>query len=389
MDINRHNYEAFLLDLLEGKLSAEEERELNEFLKQHPEHVVELPENELFNLEKRPISFPYKDQLKKAFPAADTPFTVANFDMFSVARMEGDLSPKQEKEHELTVERDPSKLEEWKSWQKTRLVPEQIHYHGKRKLKRRKGINGRVLWLTVLSTAATLTLLFILFRMNPLASGPELSGTDSAETPFYQEQAAAIQESLATRADPETELNQAAVSKVEESSTARLEEASRARLEEASATVPEEGTKILPSEETVSLQESTARPNDSPMLVNTEAPSPRPLRIAEQLSVHPDLVGIRNTDRIEPLPASQVAPKLASLSVMQMAEMGRKEFFQEFTEEHNISFMSVANAGIKGINKLTGSEISLLASRDEEGDVSGFRLNSKRLSVTSPLGRKE
>ena len=72
-----------------------------------------------------------------------------------------------------------------------------------------------------------------------------------------------------------------------------------------------------------------------------------------------------------------------------MADMDRRELFEEFTQEHNISLMSVANAGIKGINKLTGSDISLLASRDEEGDISGFRLKSKRFSVTSPLGREE
>jgi hypothetical protein len=375
MDINRHNYEAFLLDLLEGKLSAEEERELNVFLKHHPEHVVELPENELFNLEKPQISFPHRDQLKKAFPLADTPFTGAGFDMFSIARMEGDLSPQQEKEHQLTVERDPSKREEWESWQMTRLVPKQIPYPGKRKLKQRKAVNGRVLWLTLLSTAATLTLLFIVLRMNPLGSGPELSETDSAATPFYQEQAAAIPEA------PLTEPEQLPVEKMEESSTARLAEAS--------AAVPEESTKNALIEEPVNMQESIAGQNDSPVAIVSDASSPRPLRIAEQLSVHPDLVVIQNADRIEPLPVSPVTPKLTSLSVMQMAEMDRQEFFQEFTEEHNISLMSVANAGIKGINKLTGSEISLLASRDDEGDVSGFRLKSKRLSVTSPLGRKD
>ena len=236
-------------------------------------------------------------------------------------------------------------------------------------------MNGRVLWLTLLSTAATLTLLFIVLRMNPLGSGPELSETDSAATPFYQEQAAAIPEA------PLTEPEQLPVEKMEESSTARLAEAS--------AAVPEESTKNALIEEPVNMQESIAGQNDSPVAIVSDASSPRPLRIAEQLSVHPDLAGIQSADRIEPLPVSPVTPKLTSLSVMQMAEMDRQEFFQEFTEEHNISLMSVANAGIKGINKLTGSEISLLASRDDEGDVSGFRLKSKRLSVTSPLGRKD
>ena len=73
----------------------------------------------------------------------------------------------------------------------------------------------------------------------------------------------------------------------------------------------------------------------------------------------------------------------------QLAEMDRQTLIRDFAEEHNISLMSVANVGIKGINKLTGSDISLLASRDEEGEVSGFQFKSKRLSISSPISHKE
>jgi len=375
MDINRNNYEAFLLDLLEGRLSFEEEQKLNDFLKHHPEHVVDLPYVDLFSLEINHVSFPGKDQLRKDFPGSDSRLSEDNFDLFSIARMEGDLSPQQEEEHRSMVNRDESRLEEWSTWQNTRLVPKQIQYPGKKNLKRKKAVKSRVLWLSVLSVAATLTLLLILLRMDPVSSGPELSVYSPEESLPAQNPPIVIQEA------PEEAVEEAPVLPVEEAPVAALEEAPVAALEEAPAEVNIPEPKLS--------QESPAVLSDASIHVTTEEPEPRPLRIAGQLSSNSELIAGSSSDRIEPLQTPPVSPNLTSLSVAQIAELDRQDLFDEFTEEHNISLMSVANAGIKGLNKLTGSDISLLASKDEEGEVSGFRLKSKRFSVTRPLNREE
>ena len=367
MDINRNNYEAFLLDLLEGRLSFEEEQKLNDFLKHHPEHVVDLPDVDLFSLEINHVSFPGKDQLRKDFPGSDSRLSEDNFDLFSIARMEGDLSPQQEEEHRSMVNRDESRLEEWSTWQNTRLVPKQIQYPGKKNLKRKKAVKSRVLWLSVLSVAATLTLLLILLRMDPVSSGPELSVYSPEESLPAQNPPIVIQEA------PEEAVEEAPVLPVEEAPVAALEEAP------AEVNIPE--PKLS--------QESPAVLSDASIQVTTEEPEPRPLRITGQLSSNSELIAGSSSDRIEPLQTPPVSPNLTSLSVAQIAELDRQDLFDEFTEEHNISLMSVANAGIKGLNKLTGSDISLLASKDEEGEVSGFRLKSKRFSVTRPLNREE
>jgi hypothetical protein len=368
MDINRNNYEAFLLDLLEGRLSVEEERELNEFLKHHPEHVADLPDLDLLYLEKSHVSFPSRDQLRKDIPTSDTRLSAAKFDLFSIARMEGDLSPQQEEEHQSMVDQDQMRRLEWSTWQKTRLVPEQIRFPGKKILKRKKNVKGRAVWLSLLSAAATLTLLFTLLRTNPPISGSEISEANMEESLSDQELPTMSKEAplAVVEATPQKAL------KVESPAVALMESA---------ANMENPGSK--------SKQESPAGLNDSSIPVKMEVLEPRPLRIAEQLSGNSNLVSEISSDRIEPIQISPVSPKLSSFSLVQIAEMDRKELFEEFTQEHNISLMSVANAGIKGINKITGSDISLLASRDEEGDVSGFRLKSKRFSVTSPLGREE
>lgn len=371
MELNRHNYEAFLLDLLEGRLSAEEEGKLNKFLKNHPELGTDMPDLALCCLEKDEVSFPGRDQLRKDLPMSGTPLSEANFDLFSIARMEGDLSRSQEEEHQSMVDREPVKLAEWSAWQKTRLVPGQIQYPGKKHLKRRKLARERVLWAGVISAAATLALLLMLFRMNPQNPGPGLSEMVSKETPSLDESPTSITET------PMVETEEAPVTMIEETLKAPEEKTPLARVEQPLMAALE----TKPSE--ANLQESKASE------VNPELLKPRPLRMTEQMVAHSELIGINHSDRIEPLEVAPVSPNLASLSVIQLAEMDRQELFEEITEEYNISLMSVANAGIKGINKVTGSDISLLASRDEEGEVSGFRIRSKRFSVTSPLSGEE
>jgi hypothetical protein len=69
--------------------------------------------------------------------------------------------------------------------------------------------------------------------------------------------------------------------------------------------------------------------------------------------------------------------------------MDLQEMVENYAEEKDFSLWKIADAGIRGINKLAGSEISLMASRDEEGEVSGFKLKSKRFSLSRPLGQEE
>jgi len=94
-------------------------------------------------------------------------------------------------------------------------------------------------------------------------------------------------------------------------------------------------------------------------------------------------------DQIEPLLVPPVPIHLSSLSVAQISEMDLQEMVEDYVEEKDFSLWKIADAGIKGINKLARSDISLLASRDEEGEVSGFKLKSKRFSLSRPLAQEE
>ncbi len=384
MDINPNNYEAFLLDLLEGRLSEAEQRELKVFLKAHPEHVVDLPDLDLLSLEKVHLTFPDRDLLKKELTTAETSLSANNFDLFSIARMEGDLSRQQVDEHRSAIRSDEKLLQEWNRWQMTRLVPEQIRFPGKNSLKRRKLFRTRMLIMGVLSAAAALTLLLLLVKMNPADPSEEDSRISAEVSPSIQDMPLEDQEVIS--ALPEQE----AVNLTEQE-TANLPERQVVETQEQETTeeIPETLLAAVEQESSLRIEEPVegqAGPGDLPEQQILEA---RPLRIADRMTASPDPLNVSTPDHIEPLEYTPVSPNLTSYSVGQLAEMDRQTLIRDFAEEHNISLMSVANAGIKGINKLTGSEISLLASRDEEGEVSGFQFKSRRLSVRGPIGREE
>jgi len=87
--INRENYEAFLIDLLEGNLSEGQEKELQDFLLENPDLA---PDNDLPGLS--PVmedeKFPSKADIKKG--GSGSHITRGNFEQFCIARKEGDLS---------------------------------------------------------------------------------------------------------------------------------------------------------------------------------------------------------------------------------------------------------------------------------------------------------
>ena len=131
MEINRHNYEAYLLDLLEGRLSVDEQQQVHNFLLLNPDCGGELTEIEPWVLEGEEVCFQNSKLLKKEFPNPTTILTDHNFDLFSIARLEGDLTIEQEADYQSMLELDDLNAQQWDEWQRTRLVPESLLFQGK------------------------------------------------------------------------------------------------------------------------------------------------------------------------------------------------------------------------------------------------------------------
>jgi hypothetical protein len=352
MEINRHNYEAYLLDHLEGSLSVEDQQKLHKFLLLNPDCNRELSEMEPWILEGEKVCYKNSQLLKKEFPDHSTFLTDHNFDLFSIARKEGDLSDEQVEAHQNMVEADELNAQLWEQWQQTSLVPKPLIFEGKDKLRRSKKPSVRVITMGVISAAAAVALLFVLFNTAPDLSQPE-NNLQAA-----QEEVSPQVLDVPTQAEPQV----AMVNPVENQTVQTTVDPQPQRVKEFESEVA-----IVPEDD---LQ-------------------PRVLAQATDQLSNPTVSLEVLPDKIEPLHVPPAPIHMSSLSVAQIFELGLQEVIEDYTEEKDFSLWKVAAAGIKGINKLAGSDISLMASRDDEGDVSGYQLKGKRFSLTRPLAREE
>lgn len=366
MKINRHNYEAYLLDLLEGGLSVEDQQQLHDFFLLNPDCADELTVLEPLVLEPTKMQYPKKDMLKRELPNRSSLLTDHNFDLFSIARMEGDLTLEQEEAHRKMVAEDLQKKQSWMNWQETKLVPAEIIYSDKEGLTRRRGVSRRVIWSGVISAAAAIAIVIVLIRMEPGLPQQELS----------------MQTTSGTKVEQPLESQDQSANQVELPVTEEMQEV--------------ELTPVLPVQKSKSsAMFSVKRDHERPIetKLNREVLAdhlqPRPLKVSDNRVYLTSLAGDPVPDQIKPLDVPPVSIHLSSLSVVQLSELELQDVLEDYTQEKDISFWTIASAGIKGINKIAKSDISLLASRDEEGEVSGFRLKSKRFSLTRPVGQEE
>lgn len=380
MNINRDNYEAYLLDLLEGNLTAEDQRKVRDFLMLNPDCARGIDEVQPWVLEKSAIQFTGKEQLKKEFPDESFMLTETNFDMFSIARLEGDLTEKQESNHARMVEENEEKKREWDEWKKTKLMGETIIYANKDQLKHRQGISRRVIWMSVISSAAVIALFVTLLRMDTVSPEIKLAREENRSQPSIEE-AAVLPETDPTANQEETMV----VTRDEPEILAEKP----VLLADEPGLFSIKKQPDRPIESSKKGQKESSANADSTKQVRKEQIQPKSVRIASYISSYSDQIEKGNYDLIQPLEIPTTSIHLSSLSISQLAEVELQEFFEDFTKERNISLWTLANAGFKGINWITGTDMSLMAARDDEGDVSGIQFKSRRFSFATPIEQSE
>lgn len=357
MDINRDNYEAWLLDLMEERLTAEQIQQLRNFLLLNPDCETGLDEVEPWVLKTEQISYPGKSGLRRELPDHDSVVSADRFDLFSIARMEGDLTKRQEEDHQRLLDDDDEKLEEWLAWKRTRLVGEDISFEGKRELKRRAAPRSRVLWISLVSAAAAIMLFFLLFTVD--------QGEGESQEFVNLEQESIIEPAGEQKSSTVEELSKETVVLASEPS-------------------------ILSIKKHHDPPELTGEKRDTTMgQVKKESLQPGPVKLAmleKGLFNRPS--GL-SRDRIEPLDIPPLYSSSEKSAFQQVSEKGLRQSYLDFVEENDISILTIASAGVEGINFLAGSDLSLNLSRNEEGKVSGFRYRSELLSVETPVKKAE
>lgn len=150
--ITLENYEAYLLDYMEGNLSKDDVALLQQFVVLHPELNIDLSELELVELDVTNEVFENKNQLKKNTTAVISDEDYVNY-------IENNLSVAEKNTIDSLASQHPSVKRDLNLFQKTILQPElNIVFENKSDLKK----EAKVIWLfsrQTLSMAAALLLL--------------------------------------------------------------------------------------------------------------------------------------------------------------------------------------------------------------------------------------
>lgn len=142
MIIDRHNCEAFFLDYHEGNLSPVQQGEVLLFLEENPDlkNVFEGYEN--ISLEKEPISFPGKTEMKKKYSAEGIESLLSseinsdNCEQFFIAFVEGQLSVERISKLNSFLASTPNQQKEFELFKKTKLSTEKVSFEKKELLKK-------------------------------------------------------------------------------------------------------------------------------------------------------------------------------------------------------------------------------------------------------------
>lgn len=133
--IDHSNYEAWLLDRLEGTLTPEQERELDAFLLKHPELAFsEEPLPSVTSIAQA-LSAAEKDALKKSLPPVGV-VDNTSVDDHLIARLENDLTADQREALRIYLLDHPEQQRAERIYALTKLVPEALAYAEKRGLQR-------------------------------------------------------------------------------------------------------------------------------------------------------------------------------------------------------------------------------------------------------------
>ena len=135
MDINRGNYEEWMIDYVEGTLNAFDEEKVRDFLENNPDLKSELDEFELFTVEPSGVNyFSDKVSLKKNMSGIEG---ISRNEYLYIQKTEGLLHGAERQEYDVLMETTPDAEKEQMLYNKTTLsVEKSVLYPDKQKLKR-------------------------------------------------------------------------------------------------------------------------------------------------------------------------------------------------------------------------------------------------------------
>jgi len=363
MKIDRTNYEIWLTDWLDGKLNNLQVEQLELFLNENPDLKEGFDEMSSFRLKPSAELFPHKNKLKKSIE--DLPLT--QFENLCVAYLENDLSADQQTELKESIGHDQEKKRIFELIQKMRLVPAEVSYRFKNKLiKRSPAHNIMRLSLIGLSAAATVLLIIMVYLSAPRSLPDEIRNTTldiSADSSFLQKTNDTIPEKSITKEKT------SAIKQKNESLLAGVQQINSAMFQPDSNLL-KPGDQLL----------------KKPFIPETAINKvPVNLHIDLKEEIVSNTLIVSDFSFTAP-PYDNDGNKISRL----IAKTFREKILKENSSQDNpLKGYEIAEAGIKGINKLLGWNMTLAKNNDVNGELKSVYFTSAILKFNAPVKKTE
>ena len=355
MNINRHNYEVFVIDYFDGKLDPVQTAELLYFLSQNPDLEYEFNAFENVNLSADKLKFSSKDELKKSY--GDIPkITDSNFEEFCVAEIEGDLDEKSQVRLYQYLDKHPQKYREFELYKKTKLTPDKsVIFPDLNHLKKHQLVPSGMVRKIVYSgiAAAVLLIVFLTFIFRRIPESELITITIPASEAAIKTDDDII---LPAEAD-EISINIIAGSEDSKSKTTQH-------------------NKMIPIVNDVSLLSV----RDDVEAINQIL---KPIEIRKiDYAYHSSDIALKSKNqqfqyhaeppvRTDKSLAEFIKDKLLNTEIAKSAE--------------NINVWTLAQASLKGINYLTESDIQMNRKLNTNGEISEISIDSESFGFSTPF----
>lgn len=181
MAIDLHNYEAFYLDFLEGRISKKEEAELFAFLERHPQYKVDVQDMAMATLKPEPVRFDDASGLKKL--DFDQPVSEANFSDFCIAFYEGLLTGPKITELKQKSRASSELSSCFDEYARVKLSPNiSVVYPGKKDLKKHRIIPLQWFGYGVAASIVLIICVPLLMKQRPVVSLPVALLNNASDT---------------------------------------------------------------------------------------------------------------------------------------------------------------------------------------------------------------
>jgi len=355
MKPDRSNYEIWFIDLLDGKLSKDQVEVLKVFLRDNPDLQEEFNDLTQISLEPSYQVFTRKKALFK--PAGG--YTESQFENLCIASLENDLTPSQRHELQEIIDRDERKREQYEIYQNLKLKPFPVTFKKKRTVKKLTVDQKILRWsFAGLSAAATIAILIVLYLFVPRGLKQE-----------------PVQTSLSTGTDTLFIERSTPVSVREPGISAVRVINGSANVDAITETRDEEPGRMLSENNgiAVTIQDIT-RP-EAPGWVTTNIPDD----IISASDPKANELMAFNTDFNPPLTAEKSNEGRAFARFFHARIMK-----DTVAADRPVESFDIARAGITGLNKLLGWDMSLQKNISENGEIQSYYFSSRLLKFKAP-----